>query len=105
MEDGSGDLLKSGENITSRSVVFTTHSPGSKLSRGVEKVHVVASDIRLSHVDNRSSERHLTVMVCRVLSNVSCQLGNLDFILELLFEASIQHLTLGWFETIHDVRD
>ena len=40
-----------------------------------------------------------------MLLNLSCQLGHLDFGLELLLEASVQHLTLGQLEPVDEVQD
>ena len=38
-----------------------------------------------------------------MLSNVTCELGDLDLILELLLEASKEYLTLRRLESVHDV--
>ena len=53
----------------------------------------------------RSIKAHLSMMVRRVFSDVSAKLGDLDFSLELLLEACVQHLALRWFEAVQDVRN
>ena len=45
------------------------------------------------------------MMVSRMLSDVARELGNLDLVLELLFETSKEHLPLRGLETIHDMRN
>jgi hypothetical protein len=86
-------------------VILSTHTTSTKLTRRVEEVQVVGATVRLSHADDGSVERHVTVMVSRVLSNVSSELSHLDLGLEFLLEAGVEHLALGRFESIHDVRN
>jgi len=44
------------------------------------------------------------MVICRVLSHVSTQLGHLDLRAKLPLEASIDDLSLAWFEAVHDGR-
>ena len=45
------------------------------------------------------------MVVSRMLSNVSAQLSDFDFSLELSLEARKEHLSLRWLESVEDVRN
>mmetsp|Transcript_30710 Transcript_30710/g.64371 ORF Transcript_30710/g.64371 Transcript_30710/m.64371 type:complete len:251 (-) Transcript_30710:1669-2421(-) len=86
-------------------MILSTHTPCTKLTARVKKINIVTAGVTLRHADDCSLKAHVTMMVGRVLSNVTCKLGNLDFSLQLLLEASIQHLALRWLEAVKDVRN
>lgn len=65
----------------------------------------VASLVALGHTNDCPVERHVAVVIRAVLPDVTRELRNLDFRLELLLEASVQHLALGRLEPVEDVGD
>jgi len=100
MENQPCDFLEPRENVTSRRIVLSTHTPSTKLSRWIKKVNVVTAAVILCHAYNSPVERCLAMVIGRVLANVSSKLCNFDFILELLLEASIEDFALGNLESI-----
>ena len=71
MEDGARNLLESREDVTSRGMILTTHATSTKLTSGVEKVNIVRSGVWLGHSNDGTIQRHFTVVIGRVLSNVT----------------------------------
>lgn len=59
VEDGAGNLLNLGEDVTRRSGVLSSHAAGTELTRGGEEVDVVGTGEGLGHSDDGSGEGHL----------------------------------------------
>ena len=73
MEDSSSNLFEPSKNVTSGGMILSTHAPRSKLAAGEEEVHVVRPTVRLSHTNDGTIERHVSMVVCRMLSDVSIE--------------------------------
>lgn len=76
---------------------FASMVPRTKLSDWHQQVNVVGSYKILSHANDGLAQRHLSMVVRRLLGHISSQLGHLDFFLQVPFEAGIQNLSLSWF--------
>ena len=102
-------------------MVFTTLIASAELSIRHEEIHIVTANVVLRQVDNCSHQACLTMMVARLLGNITDKLGDLfksqhgpsseslsgylDFVLELALEASPNDLPLTRFQAIRDRRD
>ena len=105
MEDGAGNLLQLGEDVTRRGGVLAAHATSTKLTGRGEQVDVVATDEGLGHANDGALKRGLTVVVGRVLTDITGQLSHLNLALELPLEAGKQDLTLRGLESVEDVGD
>ena len=52
--------------------------PCSKLSTGFQKVDIIRADVILSEFDDRGAKALISVMICRMLTNVSIEFEYLD---------------------------
>ena len=78
-----------------------THlNTSTELTVGLQEVDVVATDKVLGETNNGHVQTLLAVVIRRLLGNVTTKLRDLDFLVEVPLEASVQHLTLTRFETI-----
>jgi len=105
VEDGTGDLLELGKDVTRRGRVLSSHTAGSELTGGGKEVDVVGAAERLGHADDGTGKGHLSVMVSTVLSDISSELGDLDLSLELPLEAGEEDFPLGGLEAVVNVGD
>ena len=77
MENGARDWCWLGEDITRRGVVLSALIARPVLSVREQQVQVIASDIVLCQVDNGHRQTLFTVVICRMLRDISNQLGDL----------------------------
>mmetsp|Transcript_19270 Transcript_19270/g.48231 ORF Transcript_19270/g.48231 Transcript_19270/m.48231 type:complete len:400 (-) Transcript_19270:1310-2509(-) len=90
------------EDVPRRSGVFSSLQPSTELAARDQQIDVVGPDKVLSQPDNRSHQRHFSVVVRRVLRNVACELRHFHLRLELPLEAAEEHLPLTGLEAVHD---
>ena len=69
MEDESSERAHVSEDVTGRGCVFAAVKPRSELTAWDEQVDVVCPNEILSHADDSRHQRHLAVVVSRLLSN------------------------------------
>jgi len=105
VEDGTGNLLQLGKDVTGGRGILTTHAASTKLTGGSEKIDVVGPDEGLAHTNNGTLEGDLAMMVGRVLRNITSELSYLDLSLELTLEAGEEDLSLRRLEAVHNVRN
>lgn len=72
----------------------------AKLARGNEGIDIVGPDKVLRHVDDRHGKRLLSVVVRRVLRDVSGELRDFDLVLEFALEAGKEDLALPWLQSV-----
>lgn len=77
MKDSSGKRHWLGENVTSRGMIFTTFMTSSELSLWHEEIDVVTADVVLGKIDDSRSQTSFSVMVRRVLGDITDKLGDL----------------------------
>lgn len=80
-EDGPGDSIEIGEDVSGRCVIFSSLVSRAELAVGHEEIDVIAAYERLRHVDDGHGQGHFAVVVGRVLCHVTSQLGHFDLLL------------------------
>ncbi|ABT14104.1 hypothetical protein MT325_m550L [Paramecium bursaria chlorella virus MT325] len=89
------------KDIPGRSAIFPAKNTRTKLTVGEQQVHVVTAHIVLCHAYNGTLQTLLTMMVSRVLSDVTRKLSDLHFVGQVPLECGKEDLTLRWLEAIH----
>mmetsp|Transcript_10187 Transcript_10187/g.28817 ORF Transcript_10187/g.28817 Transcript_10187/m.28817 type:complete len:406 (-) Transcript_10187:349-1566(-) len=94
-----------GVNVPWGGAILATLQPGSELPRWEQQVHVVGPNVVLGQANNGAGKTLLSVVVRRVLRDVSRELGDLDVGLEVALEPTVHDLPLAGLEAIEDTRN
>lgn len=93
-EQVAGERSETGEDVTSRGVIFSAFVAGTELTIWDEQVDVVASDEILREADDCHVEGSLTVMIGSVLGDVSGKLLDFRRASQVSLKGTKQDLTL-----------
>ena len=104
-EDSARYSVQVGENVSRRSMIFSSHIPGSELPDGHEKINVIGAHKVLSQRNDRHSERHFAVVVSCMFGHVTLQLSHFDFLSQVALETSEQNFALARLQAVHDIGD
>jgi hypothetical protein len=76
-------------NVSGLSCILTTHQPRTKLTNRHQKIHIVGPNKVLGHAYDGGIQRCLTVVIARMLGNISCELSNSKFGFQIPLESRV----------------
>ncbi len=97
--------LEIGVDVAGTRRILTALKTGPELSLRNEPWKIVGTHKVLGHADDGLIQRGLTVVVARVLTDLSRELSNADLCNEIPLEGGLENLTLRGLETIHHRRN
>ena len=104
-ENVSSQGGQAGVNVSCRGMVFASFESGTEHSVWSEQVDVVGTDEVLSHSNDGLGQGHFSMVVGRVLCDVTRKLCHLQFFLQISLETSVQDLPLSRLQSVDNVRN